>query len=152
MSEDLKLGQKVPNLRESDAVGSVETRIVRGTPAFARLVQNNNPAIIFKDEEATGADCMMSVRLKEKLDSLASAVTREWTGVKLRVTEAWDEDGEHGAVSIHYEGRAADLTTSDQDSGKLGRLGRLAVEAGLDWVYFENSLHVHASVKKVDGT
>lgn len=34
------------------------------------------------------------------------------------------------------------------DGGKLGRLGRLAVEAGLEWVFFENRFHVHVSMSK----
>jgi len=88
----------------------------------------------------------MTTELKARLDSLAVLVSKEWPDVKLRVTEAWDENGEHSAASLHYEGRAADLTTSPVDGGKLGRLGRLAVDAGLGWVYFENALHVHVSV------
>jgi len=34
------------------------------------------------------------------------------------------------------------------DGTRLGRLAQLAVDAGLDWVYFENAAHVHVSVPK----
>ncbi|MEZ4445836.1 MAG: DUF2272 domain-containing protein [Polyangiaceae bacterium] len=151
LGRELQLKQHVPATSEKDTVGAMRTRVKRGTPEFAAFVKNDNPDIVFKDEEGTGADRMMTKRLGAKLDALAALVKQEWPGKKLRVTEAWDEDMEHGSRgafsnSIHYEGRAADMTVSDRDSGKLGRLARLAVDAGFDWVLYENRAHVHASV------
>lgn len=145
---DLKIGDKVPNKSEASAAGAITKRIKRVDAEFKTLVSNTNADIVFKDEEGTGADRVMSSRMKTKMDALATLVKAEWSGKKLRVTEAWDEDGEHSSGSLHYEGRAADITTSDIDKAKLGRLARLAVDAGFDWVFYEDASHVHVAVTK----
>ncbi len=144
----LELGEWVPRQSEQDAIGQVVVRVSREMPDYRSLLRNPSSDIVFKDEESTGADRMMTRRLTRRLATLNQLVRREWGGVSVRVTEAWDENGEHGPSSAHYEGRAVDLTTSDIDPSKLGRLAFLAVAAGFDWVYFEDRTHVHASVRK----
>lgn len=148
------LGERSPDAPEAAVVSAATLKIVRGTAPFLRLRENRNPLIVFKDEDPgtdlPRPDHMMTYALSQRLNLLAALVAREWPGVRLRVTEAWDEQGEHAPQSTHYEGRAVDLTSSDKDDAKLGRLARLAADAGFDFVWYEDAEHVHASMKRYD--
>lgn len=77
---------------------------------------------------------------------------RRWgsKGVKLRVINAFDLDDvkkRHGEKSLHHEGRAVDLTTSDRDKSKYPILGRMAYSAGFNYVFYASKSYIHASVK-----
>lgn len=144
----LQIGQRVPNEAESRVVGPANEPVKRGREGFAQLVSCNDCPFVFKNEERNQSDHMMTPRLRQSLLQLSKLVRKTWPKLELRVTEAWDDRREHGPDSLHYEGRAADITTSDQDPAKLGVLAALAVKAGFDWVYYEDATHVHVSVKR----
>ncbi len=139
-------GKFFPVISEKNASGVLGERISRNSEGFKRLVRGDPTELVFKDEEGTGADLVMSPRLRDRLMRLSELVETEWPGTRVRITEAWDEQNEHGLGSLHYAGRAADITTSELGSSRLSRLAGLAIAAGFDWVYYEGS-HVHVSVK-----
>ena len=145
---ELALGERVPNRAEALVVGLADQPVRRGSSAFTRLSPCGDCPFVFKDEERNASDRRMTPRLRQSLTRLSRLVPRAWPKLELRVTEAWDDRNEHGDGSVHYEGRAADITTSDQDPKKLGQLAALAVEARFDWVFYEDSSHVHVSVKR----
>jgi len=144
----LGLGERMPNEVEARVVGVADEPITRGSSSFKTLVACEDCPFLFKDEEHNQSDRMMTPRLRRSLTQLSKLVSQTWPKLELRVTEAWDDRREHGPGSVHYEGRAADITTSDQDPAKLGALAALAVRAGFDWVFYENAAHVHVSVKR----
>lgn len=85
----------------------------------------------------------------DALNKLGTLVKQKWPRIKLRVIAAWDQQTAHRSdgTSLHFEGRAVDIMTSDRDRSKLGLLARLAVEAGFDWVKYVHKHRVHASVR-----
>ena len=144
----LALGERMPNEVEARVVGAADEPVLRGSSGFKALVACEDCPFVFKNEERNESDRLMTPRLRRNLVQLSKLVSQTWPKLELRVTEAWDDRHEHGRGSVHYEGRAADITTSDQDPAKLGALAALAVRAGFDWVFYENAAHVHVSVKR----
>ena len=144
------------DLRRSDAFRRVEFKNEEVRPPAA------NAAVDRRDHQ--DEDYLMDPAAAAALVRLADLVAREWqdplTGgpaFRLRVTEAFDSMHEHSARSTHYQGRANDLTlspvpaaTGDARRAFYGRLSRLAVCAGYDYVLFENQAHVHASVRPTE--
>lgn len=130
--------------------------------------------INFKNEEVMGAwhrnavpgqsyadeDFLMDPNGAAALTLLEHYVGHEWvdpftgeSAVQVRLTEAYDSMIEHSKPSTHYQGRGLDLTLSPvpppgaaSRRAYYGRLARLSVCSGFDYVLFEDNFHVHASV------
>ena len=77
LPNELTPGQRVPDVSEAAAVSAGTEVISRNSPEFARLVRNDNPDIVFKDEEKTAADRIMTPKLRDFLDQLAARVQGE---------------------------------------------------------------------------
>lgn len=137
----------------------------RLAPAFGRIdFKNeevvNGPAFRADERNHQDEDFLMDPNAAAALTALAALVDHEWvdpltgeSAVRVRVTEAYDSLIEHSPRSTHYQGRAIDLTLSPVPAADgasrrewYGRLSSLARCAGFDWVLFENTAHVHASV------
>ncbi len=140
--------------------GRMVCRIERGSCAYERLVGLVEPSIVYKQEESPpfdGEDILIHPALIAPLARLNELVQLEWGGLaQLRVTDAYDSQLDHDppqidparAYSLHYEGRAIDLTLSPVDHSKYGRLCALAHCAGFDWVLHEGT-HCHASTNAI---
>ncbi len=132
--------------------------VERDSCAYSQLVGIVDATIVFKQEEAypyDTEDILMHPAMLLALSQLNQLVLAEWAGdYRLRVTDAYDSLLEHDPpeseksrrYSLHYEGRAIDLTTWPVDRSKYGRLCALAHCAGFDWVHNEGT-HCHASIK-----
>ena len=130
----------------------------RNSCAYHRLVGKLDTTIIFKEEEIfpyDTEDMLMHPAIVQPLTRLNELVEAEWNhNFRLRVTDAYDSLLEHDPIgiepgrrySLHYEGRAVDLTLWPVDRSRYARLCSLALCAGFDWVENEAS-HCHASIQ-----
>lgn len=146
------------DIRESLAVGRMECHVTRDSCAYNRLVGKLDPSIIYKKEESSpfdSEDLLVHPAMVQPLTRLNQLVQAEWGGtVQLRITDAYDSLLSHDPTdsnpatrySLHYEGRAVDLTTLPVDYDRYPRLCALAICAGFDWVHNETT-HCHASIK-----
>jgi hypothetical protein len=133
-------------------------RIERNSCAYHALVGDLNPYITYKREENPPfdrEDILMHPAMILPLSRLSKLVQEEWNGeVMLRVTDAYDSLLEHDLAqtdenqkySLHFEGRAIDLTTSPVDQNRYSRLCALAHCAGFNWVMNEGD-HCHAAIR-----
>ncbi|GEM_PF-5525024 len=142
----LGAGQAWPNKEPGGTVGPFFGPVLRGSPAFEALVQNDNPAIRFRTSDKSGSDRMMTPPMKAALDALATSVAAEWPGASLRVLQGWDEDPALAKTPAMQEGRGAELGVAKADAGRLGRLAALATKAGFDWVAHVDGSHVAVAV------
>lgn len=132
-------------------------RIERDSCAYHKLIGVLDPNIVFKKEEVPPydtEDILMHPAMLLPLTRLSQLVLEEWEGTtRLRVTDAYDSLLEHDLnqsdpnrkYSLHFEGRAIDLTLWPIDRSRYGRLCALAICAGFDWVQNEET-HCHASI------
>ncbi len=138
--------------------GPMICQIKRDSCAYYQMVGNLDPTIVFKREEEppyNTEDILMHPAILLPLSRLNQLVLAEWDGAYLlRITDAYDSLLEHDLsqpdpnrkYSLHFEGRAIDVTTWPVDSSQYGRLCMLAHEAGFTWVHNEGT-HCHASIK-----
>lgn len=142
---------------ETGAAGPMLCRIERNTCAYYQMVGNLNDDVIFKREEEPPfdeEDILMHPAMLLPLYHLNELVKQEWGGAyQLRVTDAYDSLLEHDLnqadptrkYSLHFEGRAIDLTLWPIARDHYSRLCALAHCAGFDWVHNEGT-HCHAAL------
>ncbi|MCB0208268.1 MAG: hypothetical protein KDJ52_02995 [Anaerolineae bacterium] len=143
---------------QTEAAGPPICRIAPNTCAYNLLVGNLDANIIFKREEEPPfdeEDIKMHPAALLPLSRLSAMVQQEWNGqYQLRITDAYDSLLEHDLgqpdntrrASLHFEGRALDLTTWPIEPELYSRLCMLAHCAGFDWVHNEGD-HCHVAIK-----
>lgn len=167
--EALTLGQHLPAGGELATVGAREIAYTHemGLCVLTRMTDNNNirNTVVFKNNDPVpyeNEDLYGDPNIETPLETLGRLVRERSCGtLALRVTENFDSLREHTGRSTHFEGRGIDLTLASSTPGGAlpvagaaiytagyGRLARLASEAGFDWAWYENAVHVHADVRR----
>lgn len=144
---------------ESLASSPMVCQVKRDSCAYSHLFEMDEPTIVYNHEEKEAQfgmeDALVHPAMSRPLLRLNQLVQAEWSGeVQLRLTDAYDSLLEHDPpetepaqrYSLHYEGRAVDLTLWPVKRDLYGRLCALAHCAGFDYVENEVS-HCHASIK-----
>jgi hypothetical protein len=170
----LKAGSRHPNIRETYAVEVTSIEIYeRDSYEFDTfLIQYPYDNVVFKNEETwtttynrnrkiwanplldDNTDFYMTPYLADKVNELQNSLEALSKRFIIRITDAYDYNFEHKKTyyrSLHYTGRAADITIYDTYQSKnridlLPLLYRLCVDVGFDFVLYHKGSHIHASV------
>ncbi|MFW5799222.1 MAG: hypothetical protein ACOCV8_00280 [Spirochaetota bacterium] len=119
-------------------------------------VYNKNSKIWKDDSLDDSTDEYMTARTAEKVNEVQKELSKINNRFILRITDAYDNNYEHrtrGFRSLHYTGRAVDLTVYDTIKSEVRKdllplLYKLSRDAGFDYIYYHrNTHHIHASVK-----
>jgi len=168
-SDDYKIGMKFPNNSEKNASGELDIKIYPQSyefyssleyyenkdalfkgDAIPKLNDHNKNAYIFSSPKTNPAH-YYHPSIIEKLNTLVQLLKERDEYLKLRITSGLGLAEKHSPNSLHYQGRAVDLTLYDMYSHRrayesYSLLCELAILAGFDWVYYEDKYHIHASV------
>jgi len=113
------------------------------------LVSVEDPRVWWESEydgQDTENDHLMHRAMEEPFLRLIELVQQR--AGRIKVQDAYRDEGIHAARSLHKEGRAIDLTCEDMT---LEDLAKLCWAAGFDWVYYEaprsGGAHIHCSVR-----
>ncbi|XP_010209644.1 PREDICTED: sonic hedgehog protein, partial [Tinamus guttatus] len=143
--------QFIPNVAEKTlgASGRYEGKITRNSERFKELTPNYNPDIIFKDEENTGADRLMTqVEPRRYLYlCLLTSLSNPKGRICLSIFERPPFPSPPPPPAPQTRLVPPLNVNPISPDNKYGILARLAVEAGFDWVYYESKAHIHCSVK-----
>jgi hypothetical protein len=149
----LAFGQRVPDVSEEEASGAIFDFVRPGCPSYADLVTLQASATLaFASSTATSTPNRMSSRLARALQTLASTVRTSFGGeARLLVLRAYETPpAVASTATLHHEGRAADLDVANVPASfqgdALARLGSLAVQAGFDYVAYDQEGHISVSV------
>eukprot|EP00041_Stephanoeca_diplocostata_P038734 m.1547738 g.1547738 ORF g.1547738 m.1547738 type:complete len:2579 (-) comp25261_c0_seq2:183-7919(-) len=154
-SAGYSVGDRIPNVTETEASGGLRDVIGVGSPDYQRLVNNTNAAIVFVPD-ATGQSNLMTNRLNTKLNVLVSlmqdAVAVFGSSAQLlEVSRAYvfppsTVNLTTATVSLYNEARAARIALAAGVGGNLSELMRFSQAAGFDWVHYEDTSYLHVSV------
>ncbi len=174
----LKAGSRYPDIRETYAVkvSSVEIYKRDSYEFNTFLIKYPYDNISFKNEEGwtsvynrnpeiwinplidDDSDYYMTPLLAEKVNELQNKLENMSQRFIIRITDAYDYNLEHKRSyyrSLHYTGRAADITIYDTYRcmtrvDLLPLLYMMCKEVGFDFILYHKGSHIHASVTPED--